>query len=188
MIEGGKGGLYPDFIRNTMAAVAPLLPDDVDAKLGFSGCCDGWGWPCADSATLRGERALFLEQLAQEAEAITGVEAALYVTRPGLSGVKPILDHSAYARNIRRWETGTLPRKRKARSDFVLVAACWLFGWGVQKVASSGLNADARATVLGWTGMPDDDEPDIISVVSALWQSSDAAYRLSLAGRRSTEN
>ena len=121
---------YAAFTAAVVSLVAPLMPGDLDAKVRFSGCYGQWGWPSSDAATLRGERALFLEGLAIETESVTGIDSSLYRTKLGPASHMPLLNHSAYARNLRRWETGTLPRKAKARADFVLVAACWLLSWG----------------------------------------------------------
>lgn len=121
---------YASFVASVVTLVQPLLPGDVDPKMRFSGCYGEWGWPCSDSATLRGRRALFLEQLAAESEDIIGIDRRLYKTELGPASLMPLLGHSAYARNIRRWEKGVLPRKTKARADFALVAACWLLAWG----------------------------------------------------------
>lgn len=38
--------------------------------------------------------------------------------------------HAAYRRNLRRWSAGQLPRKRRARIDFAMLAALWAAGWG----------------------------------------------------------
>jgi len=175
---------YAEFTTAVVSLVAPLLPGDLDAKMRFSGSYGEWGWPSSDSATLRGKRALFLERLAAKTEGITGVDSSLYKTRLGPASLKPLLDHSAYARNIRRWEKGTLPRKAKARADFVLVAACWLLSWGEDE-SRSGRAATARGALCRWVGLDRtwgaNDQEEILE---ALWHASVSAYRASLESRR----
>lgn len=164
---------YSEFVEGVLACLNPLLPSGADEKLVLSGCSGGWGYPCSDSATLRGARALYLERLARIGEEVTGVESRFYRTQLGPSKTAPILSHSVYARNIRRWLRGTVPRKRKARADFVLITTCWLFGWGDKDLAFSEVAVEARKTVLGWvdTGNTYSDGGEL-AIITVLWNES----------------
>lgn len=180
---------YAEFVASVVALVQPLVPDDADPKTRFSGCYGEWGWPCSDSATLRGRRALFLEQLAAEAEDFTGIDRRLYKAELGPASLMPLLSHSAYARNIRRWEKGVLPRKTKTRADFVLVAACWLLAWGDVEGASSGRALAIRGALVESLGPSQGkcaDDP--ASLIAVLWDASSRAYRASLDSRRKSRS
>ena len=164
------------------------MPSDADPKMRFSGCYGEWGWPCSDSATLRGQRALFLEQLANEAEDITDVDRRLYKAELGPASLVPLLSHSAYARNIRRWEKGVMPRKTKARADFALVAACWLLAWGDIEGALFDQAALARKALEPSYAEQDGLTDDRMVIVEALWVASNRAYRASLDSRKGDQS
>lgn len=109
---------YSEYVANILSALTPVLPEGVDLKTGFSGAAS----PSQESAVLKGGRALFLRQMAIELEQITGADASLYEIKIGPATQLPTLSHAAYPKNLRRWLSGTIPRKSKARADFVLVA------------------------------------------------------------------
>jgi len=179
---------YAGFVSGVVALVQPLMPGDADSKMRFSGCYGEWGWPCSDSATLRGRRALFLELLATEAEDITGIDRRLYKTELGPASLMPLLSHSAYARNIRRWEKGVLPRKTKARADFALVAACWLLAWGDAEGAPFERASLVRRTLDSSCAGQDTFAGDRMALVETLWAASSRAYRASLDSRKGDQS
>ena len=174
---------YAEFVANVLSALGPVLPGGIDPKAGFSGA----SFPDQDSALLKGERALFLQQLAIDLEPVTGVGAALYEAGMSPATQLPMLAHAAYPKNLRRWLNGTLPRKRKARSDFVLVAACWLCCWGGEELADSNELLAAREEVLRSAGLDyivSEGEAAPLQLAEALWALSTAAYERSLDAAR----
>lgn len=171
---------YDQFVKRVVCEVAPLLPGALSPELEYAGS----DVPDADAAPLHCGRALALEALARMTAHVTGADVHEYAHGRTLIRKEPVLLHAAYARNIRRWERGTLPRKRKARVDFVLVAVCWLYAWGDAECAFVGAHRAARERMIGWLapharcaggGMA--------ALVRELWHASSLAYRASLDAR-----
>lgn len=180
---------YDTFVSKLLWALRPLLPSRVSPELSFSGSDENRKILIADAAIVSGSRALALWYFATLSEEITGVPANLYQPYPGPSRGTPLLEHSAYARNLRRWEAGTLPRKRKARADLVLVASCWLLNWGNGLPEVRGLklaNAHEEVADLVLGGEPlEAAKPS--RAVAQLWEASTLAYQESLAQHRTSK-
>lgn len=175
---------YDVFVRELLDALSPVLPSGVSPELSFSGTMVDGLRPDPDSAVVGGRRAATFLMTATLASEVTGVSPNEYrVTRSLITDV-PLVAHSAYARNLRRWESGTLPRKRRARSDLVIVATCWVVGW------EDGRDAEADAMTMAWERLhalaesAPDDNADRAAVVASLWGLSSRAYRASLDARR----
>lgn len=176
---------YDQFVRGLLDAIRPVLPDEVSPELSFSGSMDAGRKPGPDMAIVGGRRAITFLRTSALAFGATGVSPDGYqVTRSLVTDV-PLVAHSAYARNIRRWEGVTLPRKRRARADLVVVATCWIVGWEDGRDASPERMAEAWARLVSLFEIPMDDPSDRTTVATALWQLSTSAYRASLAERRS---
>lgn len=175
---------YDQFVRGLLDAICPVLPNDVSPELSFSGSMDAGRKPGPDMAIVGGRRAITFLRTSALAFESTGVSPDSYeVTRSLVTDV-PLVAHSAYARNIRRWESGTLPRKRRARADFVIVATCWILGWEDGRDASSERMTEAWARLASFFDTSLDDPSDRKPVAAALWQLSSNAYQASLADHR----
>ena len=167
---------YDLFVKGVMAEVSPLLGKR-SPELEFAGSV----FADADMATLHCGRALALEALARMTSFITGADPHDYAHGRTLIRKNPMLCHAAYARNIRRWKRGTLPRKRKARVDFVLVTVCWLYAWGDADQAFDDVHVAVRERVTDW--LVSDDRlarRGMTMLVRELWRVSTMAYRASL--------
>ena len=175
---------YDRFVRDLLNAVRPVLPEGVCPELSFSGSMHAGRRPGPDMAVVGGRRAIAFLRTSALAYGSTGVSPDGYeVTRSLVTDV-PLVAHSAYARNIRRWERGTLPRKRRARADLVVVATCWLVGWEDGRDASPERMAEAWARLSEFGGVAQVDPSDRTDVAAALWNLSSGAYGVSLATRR----
>lgn len=116
--------LYDRFVRELLDVVRPVRPEGVSAELSLSVSMDGGRKPGPDMAIVGGRRAIAFLRTSALASGVTGVSPDCYeVTRSLVTDV-PLVAHAAYARNLRRWESGTLPRKRRARADLVVIATC----------------------------------------------------------------
>lgn len=175
---------YDQFVRALLDVVRPVLPEGVSPELSFSGSMDAGRKPGPDMAVVGGRRAIAFLRTAALAYGTTGVSPDDYdVTRSLVTDV-PLVAHAAYARNLRRWEGGTLPRKRRARADLVVVATCWLAGWEDGRDAGPDQMAEAWARFVSFAGAAPDDPSDRAAIAAALWRFSAASYEASLAARR----
>lgn len=183
---GMSGGqmTYDVFVRGLLRALGPVLPEGVSPELSFSGSMDAGRKPGPDMAIVGGRRAIaFLRTMALASDVVGASPDDYEVTRSLVTDV-PLVSHAAYARNLRRWERGTLPRKRRARAELVVVATCWLTGWGDGRDAEPDRMAEAWSLVAELAGELPDDPEDRRAVAQALWRVSTAAYESSLAKRR----
>lgn len=175
---------YDQFVKELINVVRPVLPKSVSPELSFSGSMDEGRRPGPDMAIVGGRRAIAFLRTSALAYEVTGVSPDSYkVTRSLVTDV-PLVAHAAYARNMRRWENGTLPRKRRARADLVVVGTCWLTGWGDGRDAGPDLMLEAWANLRSLAGNLPDDPTDRAAVASLLWRLSANAYAASLLERR----
>ena len=182
----GETMTYDQFVRRLLRALRPVLPEGVSPELSFSGSMDAGRRPGPDMAVVGGRRAIaFLRTMALSSD-VVGVSPDDYEVVYSLVTGVPLVAHAAYARNVRRWEAGTLPRKRRARAELVVVATCWLTGWCDGHDAGPEDMAEAWAMVEELADGMSDDPDDIRSVAKALWRLSSEAYEASLAGKRVT--
>lgn len=176
----GQQVTYDVFVKAVLEEVTPLLPGERSPELEFAGSDRA----DADSATLHCSRALSLESLAHATALRMGLNPNVYSHALTSLRAEPFLHHGAYARNIRRWERGTLPRKRKVRADFVLVATCWLYAWGDRRHACDEIHISARQSLVErlFEAKP---ARDVHAMVMALvlWRASSDAYSLSMLVR-----
>ena len=175
---------YDRFVKDLLHAVRPVLPEGVCPELSFSGSMHAGRRPGPDMAVVGGRRAIAFLRTSALAYGSTGVSPDAYeVTRSLVTDV-PLVAHSAYARNIRRWERGTLPRKRRARADLVVVATCWLVGWEDGRDAAPERMAEAWARLSELADVDLVDPSDRAAVAATLWDLSSSAYETSIAARR----
>ena len=176
---------YDQFVRKLLDVMRPVLPEGVSPELSFSGSMDAGRKPGPDMAVVGGRRAITFLRTSALAFDITGVSPDCYeVTRTLVTGI-PLVAHAAYARNLRRWEGGTLPRKRRSRADLVVVATCWLVGWEDGRDAEPDRMADAWERFTSFAGAALDDPSDRTAVVATLWNLSSKAYETSPMTSRS---
>jgi hypothetical protein len=179
---------YDQFVRGLLDVVRPMLPEGVSPELSFSGSMDGGRKPGPDMAIVGGRRAITFLRTSALASGVTGVSPDSYeVTRSLVTDV-PLVAHAAYARNLRRLEGGTLPRKRRARADLVVVATCWLVGWDDGRDAGPDHMAEAWARFASFADVALDDPSDRAAVATALWHISANAYETSLKASRSAQH
>ena len=175
---------YDRFVKELLDIVRPVLPEGVSPELSFSGSMDAGRKPGPDMAIVGGRRAItFLRTVALAYEA-TGVSPDDYAVSRSIVTNVPLVAHAAYARNLRRWEAGTLPRKRRARADLVVVATCWLTGWEDGRDAGPERTAEAWGRFCAFADVALDDPSDRKSIAAVLWHLSSEAYKTSLAARR----
>ena len=172
---------YSQFVGSIVKVVSPLLSPAVSPDLSFSGSPEDGRLPGADSAMLSGRRACTFLATAANAHEFTGVSPDDYGLTYGAATGLPLVYHAAYARNIRRWRKGTLPRKRKARADLVLVATCWLCGWEDGGRPNAEALARARRLFHEWVGSAPDGRREVAWL---LWGLSADAYRTSIDCRK----
>lgn len=167
---------YDAFVSDLLQLLSPLFPGNRSVAQEFSADrLDN-----TDSATLYGTQARAFMAVVGVAKDHLDIADGSYLLGETLVNKEPMLGHSAYARNINRWrhsEKPTLPRKKKPRMDFVIIATCWLYAWGDGRLATSDTYRAVRRTVWEWTG-GDEGLKGVTpeTMVTKLWQMSVDAY------------
>ena len=175
---------YNAFVSELLRLLSPLFPGEHSVAQEFSAD----QLTNTDSATLYCTQAVVFMIMAGIAREPLGIADGDYVLGETLVQKKPILEHSAYARNINRWRRAdrpTLPRKKKPRMDFVIVAACWLYAWGDERLLLSDTYRAVRRAVWEWT-RGDVGRKDVSPkmMVAELWRMSSDAYAASREMRK----
>lgn len=95
--------------------------------------------------------------------------------------------HSCYPKNLRRWMGATLPRKKKCRAEFALLAACWAAGWETPfspDRRSAACRRAVTALCADLLGEPRAEPADLPALAALLWEAGQAAYRRDCRDRR----
>ena len=170
---------YPELVTRTIELLAPAFPVGLPLLPAFTATEIKGIVPSADSATLRAAKAESFAQVGSRVCAQMGLDESAYVTYPSLANGIALIDHSCYTRNLRRWISGTLPRKRKSRADFAILAACWSYAW-FDQTASLNLYSKIQDDIenLVYSIVPDCEiEATTESLAIALWTAGLRAYR-----------
>ena len=196
---------YREFVSRVVSCVEPLVADGRNVLRMFCGAevidlgalpfgVSPVVLPSTDFARVYGKRAELFSDVGMGIVDIVGVSESAYACQHSKSTGEAYMDVSCYARNVRRWMGGQLPRKIKARADFCIAATCWAFGWSMTGDCD-GFEADAvfscRARLLevagelldGREGIPAPEAASPYDLARVLWLASMRAYRNSLDAR-----
>ena len=179
MAASDKNKSYSEFVTLVIESLAPAFPADLALLPAFTATEIKGVVPSADSATLRAAKAESFAQVGSHVCTQMGLDESSYVTYPSLANGIALIDHSCYTRNLRRWISGTLPRKRKSRADFAILAACWSYAW-FDQTASLNLYSKIQDDIenLVYSIVPDCEiEATTESLAIALWTAGLRAYR-----------
>lgn len=175
---------YANFVTEIIKCIEPLMNPDEDKLVAFSGGCSNKMRNLQDYACIRGSDAVFFLNCAQLLKADPGVNEMCFQPEYTIANPKtPKYTHSCYAKNLRRWMSGTISRKRKCRAEFVLLAACWCFGFGQDELKVKPeidvCRRQIRKVCQMITGndYKNVDQNNIAMFVKILWEASDKAYR-----------
>lgn len=120
--------MYAAFVTRSLEQIFPLMEVPTLGCFAEGGCAPT---PCPpDYAALRGDKALFFLQLLHRNKTLLGIDPADYSLQHSLLPDAPVrYVHSCYPKNLRRWMTGTVSRKKKCRVEFAVLLTCWTVGW-----------------------------------------------------------
>ena len=136
-----------------------------------------------DTAYLRNEKALyFYNVLVSNAELFQIDRSAVFLQQSLLFPDEIAIQHSCYAKNIRRWMNGQVPRKRRCRSEFAALAYSWAcaFGAGRRSDDKYVLCRDRIRTICQSSADPISLED--CSLLDLIWHASCNAYMEQHAG------
>lgn len=127
-----------------------------------------------DMAVLRNENAELFAEILRSHCGLFGIpEESVVLQRSVIYRDEVKYRHSCYPKNLHRWLTGTISRKRLCRAEFVVLTYCWAIQWQRTGEAASPAAGelldicrkyDSRLT--GGDGLPE-----------ALWRACESAYK-----------
>lgn len=178
MAASSKNISYGEFATLVIESLAPAFPAGLALPPAFTATEIKGVVPSAVSATLRAAKAESFAKVGSHVCAQMGIDGSGYVTYPSLANGIALIDHSCYTRNLRRWISGTLPRKHKSRADFAILAACWSHAW-FDPSASEELYLSIRKDIeaLVCSIVPDcviDTTPESYTI--AVWKAGSQVY------------
>ena len=179
---------YKSFVQSIIMCLQPIIT----AENGLAHFCEGSGNPggcCQEYACLCGDQAKLFVWLLRDRAEQTGLDRDLFrveYSRVALLHGFPTgrCTHSCYPKNIKRWLTGTLSRKKRCRAEFVALAACWAAGWSADLIQAPPYSSIMQELLERLTSGQDTLPKDIRALFDLLWLSSEQAYRNSLSEKR----
>lgn len=124
---------YASFVKTILESIFDSLEDLSGGIMQFSeGPDSGKNLSLQDSAVLRGKHAeLFLNVIYENAHVFCIKSEDFPVEYSKMPPIEKRYFHSCYPKNIRRWLSGTVSRKKKCRVEFIALVTCWVIGWKV---------------------------------------------------------
>lgn len=172
---------YTEYINEVFAAIKCLLPVGKNPEVAFGegNVSSTFSGRDRDYAIIRNENAVMFVNLIQEYSNLFLIDQetiALQSSRIDKNEVK--YRHSCYPRNIHRWLSGTISRKKLCRIEFVGIAYCWAIGWRETVRPATDEAVSKRLKAISRRYCNDISESDHLLV--CLWRACEHAYRHSV--------
>lgn len=124
---------YSEYVTEIYNAITEVMPSGSRSLLTFAA-----GEPSRnetnESAYLRNEKALFFYNVLVSNAELFQIDTSNIVLHHSLLFRDEVaIKHSCYSKNLRRWMKGQLPRKRRCRAEFAVLAYCWASAFGTEK-------------------------------------------------------
>ena len=167
---------YAAFVSSIYEAVMDMVPPESRSLMTFA-AGEVSRNETNEAAFLRNEKALyFYKVLASNAELFQIDPSKVILQSSIIFRDEVAVSHSCYAKNLRRWMNGQLPRKRRCRAEFAVLTYCWVTAFG-----SASRNSDEyrkcrekvnRICQKSLTDPVDNDLP----LLELIWRASCCAY------------
>lgn len=113
---------YSELITQIYNIVAGVMPSNSRSLLTFASGGDP-EHETNETAYLRNEKALyFYSVLVSNSDLFQIDQSAIFLQQSLLFRDEIAIQHSCYAKNLRRWMSGQIPRKRRCRAEFAALA------------------------------------------------------------------
>lgn len=125
---------YIEFVRRAYAALSELYEIDSGNMYGIfaEGPVKQTYSQNQEYAILRNEYAeLFIVIIQNHLELLEISDAEYQVENSNLYPNEVKIVHSCYPKNLRRWLSGTISRKKKCRIEFCVLVWCHAIGWNL---------------------------------------------------------
>lgn len=124
---------YSEFVTEIYTAITEVMPSESKSLLTFA-AGEVSRNETNEIAFLRNEKAsYFYELLLSNSELFRIDPSGIILQRSLIFKDEIAIRHSCYAKNIRRWMNGQLPRKRRCRAEFAVLAYCWATAFGAEQ-------------------------------------------------------
>lgn len=121
---------YSEFVTDIFSAITEIMPSDNHSLLTFS-AGEISRSETNEVAYLRNEKALyFYRNLLSNSDLFQIDPSTIILQRSLIFNDEVAIRHSCYAKNLRRWMKGQIPRKRRCRVDFAVLSYCWITAFG----------------------------------------------------------
>ena len=168
---------FTGFVNDVFSCVRRLFPDEADPLTYFAEGAneEKISSSVQEAAVLTGGRAeTFVSVLRGYAESFGIGEDDIVLRRSGHGVGEARYSHGCYPKNVRRWLSGTVSRKRRCRAELVTLVYCWSAGWSEpvsQEEKYVRCRRDLREICAGYVG---DDAGELPRL---LWRACEAAYK-----------
>ena len=167
---------YSEFVTQIYNAVIDVMPLNSRGLLAFASGGDLEN-ETNETAYLRNEKAIyFYSVLVSNSELFQIDQSNIFLQQSLLFQDEIAIHHSCYAKNLRRWMNGQIPRKRRCRSEFAALAYSWANAFGTnQQNDDKYVLCRERIRVLCQASI-DHHALDAFPLLDLIWHASCNAY------------
>lgn len=168
---------YAEFVSNIYSVVLEIMPAGGKSLLTFAAGEISRN-EISDSAFLRNEKGLyFYSILLSNSEKFHIDPSKIILHRSLIFRDEVSIQHSCYAKNVRRWLNGQAPRKRRCRADFVVLTYCWITAFGSdRKSESKYVLAREKTRMICQRILSKTEYASSISLLDLIWLASSYSY------------
>lgn len=168
---------YAEFVSDIYSVILDIMPTDSKGLLTFA-AGEVSRNEISDSALLRNEKALyFYSVLLSNCEKFHIDPSGIILHRSLIFRDEISIQHSCYAKNVRRWLNGQIPRKRRCRADFTVLTYCWITAFGsVRKNEPKYMLARKKIRIICQQILSEAEYDKSLSLLDLIWLASSYAY------------
>ena len=168
---------YAGFVSDVYSAVLDIMPDNSKSLLTFA-AGEVSGYELGDSAFLQNEKALYFYSILLSNHEKFHIDPSKIVLHRSLIFRDEVsIQHSCYAKNLRRWMNGQLPRKRLCRAEFTTLTYCWITAFGSpEKEEPKYVLARENITSICQDILHETGYDKSISLLDLIWLAANYAY------------
>ena len=171
-----KASGYSSFVSAVYDAVMEVLPPGSRSLMTFA-AGEASKYETGEAAFLRNQKALYFYKVLVSNSEMFGIDPSTVILQSSIIYRDEVaISHSCYAKNLRRWMKGQLPRKRRCRAEFAALTYCWATAFGSpQQNSNEYIRCREKIKRICRRSLADPSEKEL-PLHELIWRASCSAY------------